>query len=481
MKLSKKTLIPVLLLAAMQLSAMNLLFEPTTVKDKQERPNIVIFVADDLGYGELGCQGNPQIPTPHIDAISENGIRFTSGYVTAPNCSPSRAGLMTGRIPTRFGYEFNPIGAVNEQPGIGLPADQKTMAQSLHDAGYATALIGKWHLGGTAPYHPMRRGYDEFFGFLHEGHYYSHPWWKDVTTMLRRRVLPDGSKGRWIGDGVVYYTALGYDEPPYDANNPILRGGQPVEEHEYLTDVFTREAVSFIDRHQAEPFFLQVSYNAVHSPLQGAHAYMEKFKDIEDIQRRIFAAMLANMDSSVGDVMQKLKECGLEENTLVIFFSDNGGPTLELTSSNAPLRGGKGSMFEGGLRIPFMMQWKERLPGGLEYEHAVSSLDLFPTCAAAAQAEIPENLDGVNLLPFLLGETNEIPHEILFWRQGVRTALRKGDWKIVFDPSGKSWELYNLAEDLTESRDLSARDPEKRDDLIEKWRSLNKEMVDPMF
>ncbi len=476
-----KTLTPIFLIAIMQGFMVNPLSGSIVGEDKQERPNIVIFIADDLGYGELGCQGNPQIPTPYIDAISENGVRFTSGYVTAPNCSPSRAGMLTGRIPTRFGYEFNPIGAVNEQPGAGLPTDQLTIANSLHDAGYTTALIGKWHLGGTAPYHPMRRGYDEFFGFLHEGHYYSHPWWKDVTTMLRRSVLPDGSKGRWIGDGVVYYTALGYDEPPYDANNPILRGGQPVEEHEYLTDAFTREAVSFIDRHQSEPFFLQVSYNAVHSPLQGANAYMEKFKDIEDIQRRIFAAMLANMDSSVGEVMQKLKDCGLEENTLVIFFSDNGGPTLELTSSNAPLRGGKGSMFEGGLRTPFMMQWKERLPGGMEYDHAISSLDLFPTCAAAALAKIPENLDGVDLMPFLLGEKKEAPHEILYWRQGSKTALRKGDWKIVFNPGSRAWELFNLAEDLTESENLVSRSPEKADELIGEWDYLNKQMIEAIF
>ena len=254
-----------------------------------------------------------------------------------------------------------------------------------------------------------------------------------------------------------------------------------IEHTIYLTDAFTREAISFIDRHQSEPFFLQVSYNAVHSPLQGANVYMEKFKDIGDIQRRIFAAMLANMDSSVGEVMQKLKDCGLEENTLVIFFSDNGGPTLELTSSNAPLRGGKGSMFEGGLRTPFMLQWKDKLPGGQEYKHAISSLDLFPTCAAAAQAKIPSNLDGVDLIPFLTGEKKEAPHEILYWRQGSRTALRKGDWKIVFNPGSKAWELFNLAEDLTESENLVSRSPEKADELLAEWDELNQQMIDAIF
>jgi arylsulfatase A-like enzyme len=446
-----------------------------------ERPNIIIFIADDLGYGELGCQGNPQIPTPNIDAISRNGIRFTSGYVTAPNCSPSRAGFMTGRIPTRFGYEFNPIGARNTYPGIGLPGDQVTIARVLHDAGYATALIGKWHLGGTADYHPQRRGFDEFFGFLHEGHYYANPWWDGVTSMLRRRVLPDGTKGRWMGNGVIYHTALGYDEPPYDADNPILRGGQPVEEHAYLTDAFTREAVGFIDRHRDQPFFLEVAYNAVHSPMQGANSFMGKFTGIEDIQRRIFAAMLANLDSSVGTIMQKLRDCGLEEHTLVVFFSDNGGPTLELTSSNAPLRGGKGTMFEGGLRIPFMLQWKDRLPAGITYKNAVSSMDLLPSCAAAAGATLPGNLDGVNLLPFLSGDKPGEPHEVLFWRQGAKTALRKADWKLVRHPGNGRWELYDLGGDLEESTDLAGRRPEILGDLLKAWEALNGQMMEPLF
>ena len=195
------------------------------------RPNIVLLLADDLGYGELGCQGNPQIPTPHIDSIARNGIRFTSGYVTAAYCSASRAGLLTGRYQTRFGYEFNPTGAHNEHPDAGLPGSQLTLARHLHNAGYTTALIGKWHLGGHAKYHPLRRGFDEFFGFTHEGHFYVPPPYREVTTMLRRKISPDGRKGRWISpDGkLVYSTHMGNDEPAYDANNPIVRGGQPVE------------------------------------------------------------------------------------------------------------------------------------------------------------------------------------------------------------------------------------------------------------
>ena len=208
-----------------------------------KQPNIIVLVADDLGYGELGCQGNPQIPTPNIDSIASRGVRFTQAYVAAPNCSPSRAGFMTGRIPTRFGYEVNPIGAGNEVPGTGLPASETTMAEALHDLGYTTGLIGKWHLGGAAEYHPHRHGFDEFFGVTHEGHYFVPPPWKGVTTMLRRRTLPGNQKGRWVGGNLIYTTHMGHNEPDYDANNPIVRGGQPVHETNYLTDAFTREAV----------------------------------------------------------------------------------------------------------------------------------------------------------------------------------------------------------------------------------------------
>jgi arylsulfatase B len=193
-----------------------------------EQPNIILLVADDLGYGELGCQGNAEIPSPHIDSIAANGTRFTQGYVTAPNCSPSRAGFLTGRIPTRFGYEFNPIGARNEDPGTGLPKEEKTLAELLHQQGYTTGLIGKWHLGGAADYHPHRQGFDEFFGFLHEGHYFVPPPYHGVTTMLRRRTLPGGGQGRWLSDKLIYTTHMRHDEPSYDANNPIIRGGQPV-------------------------------------------------------------------------------------------------------------------------------------------------------------------------------------------------------------------------------------------------------------
>ena len=292
-------------------------------KDRvSQMPNLIILLADDLGYGELGCQGNQEIPTPNIDDIAKKGVRFSQGYVTAPNCSPSRAGLLTGKYGTRFGHEFNPTGAKNEEPGFGLPLSQQTIADSLQMAGYVNGLIGKWHLGGTAPYHPFRRGFDEFFGFTHEGHYFVPEPWKETTTWLRRKVLPGGGEGIRTFGKVIYSTHLG-NEPDYDANNPIVRGSQPVLEEEYFTDAITRESVDFIDRHANKPFFLFVSYNAVHSPLQAADKYMKKFKHIEDIQRRIFAAMLANLDDSVGDIMKKIEKEDLENDPLVFFLSDN--------------------------------------------------------------------------------------------------------------------------------------------------------------
>lgn len=451
------------------------------------RPNIVLLLADDLGYGELGCQGNPQIPTPHIDSIAENGIRFTQGYVTAAYCSASRAGLMTGKYQTRFGYEFNPVGALNEDPDAGLPVSERTLADHLHDAGYATGLIGKWHLGGTAKYHPYRRGFDEFFGFLHEGHYFVPPPYRGVTTMLRRRTLPTGGKGRWTSrDGqVVLSTHMGYDEPDYDADNPIYRGGQPVEEHEYLTDALTREAVDFIGRNSERPFFLYLAYNAVHSPLQGADAYMQKFSTIEDIHRRIFAAMLSNLDDSVGSVLRKLRDEGLEENTLVFFISDNGGPTRELTSSNAPLRGEKGQVYEGGIRVPFLMQWKHSVPAGIDYDEPVVSLDVFATASRVAEHAAPAGIDGVDLLPYLMGNRKGRPHESLFWRLGKRTAVRVGDWKLLKNPSRRNsdseWELYNLSTDASESHDLAADHRERVQQLETEWRRFNNQMIAPVW
>jgi arylsulfatase B len=450
--------------------------------DAAARPNVVYIVADDLGYGELGCYGGKEIPTPHLDALAAGGARFTSGYVTAPFCAASRAALMTGRCQTRFGFEFNPIGAKNAAPGIGLPVAEKTVADRLRDAGYATGLVGKWHLGGTAEFHPQRRGFDEFFGFLHEGHYYVPPPWQGVTTWLRRKTLPDGGQGRWTSpDGrIVWSTHLGSNEPEYDTDNPLLHSSQPVAEQANLTDAFTREACDFIGRHRSQPFFLYLTYNAVHSPLQGADDYMKRFAHIEDVQRRIFAAMLAHLDDSVGKVLAQLRASGVEENTLVVFLSDNGGPTKELTSSNAPLRGGKGELWEGGIRVPFIVSWKNRIPAGRVIDAPVASVDATATALELAGAGAgAAKLDGVSLMPALTGKAAEAADRTLFWRVGKKNALRSGDWKLIRE--GKEWQLYDLTHDIGETRNLAAQEPARVQQMSALWDTWNAEQIEPLW
>lgn len=447
------------------------------------KPNILLIVADDLGYGELGCYGGKDIPTPHIDSLAKSGVRFTDAYVTAPYCAASRAALLTGRYGTRFGFEFNPVGAGNEHPENGLPLSERTLADGLREAGYVTGLVGKWHLGGNAKFHPQRRGFDEFFGFFHEAHYFVPPPWAGHTTWLRRKALPNGSQGRWTSpDGrITWSTHMKSFEPDYDANNPVLRNSQPVDEQANLTDAFTREAVDFIKRHKEQPFFLYLAHLAVHSPMQGADVYMEKFSHIPDIHRRIFAAMLAHMDDGVGRVLETVRSEGLEENTIIIFLSDNGGPTREITSSNAPFRGEKGQLLEGGLRVPFIIQWKNRLPAGRVESRMASSLDLLPTALAAAGGTAPARLDGTDLLPFFEGDLAKPIRPRHYWRMGTPAALRAGSWKIYRDRDTTGWQLYDLANDPGETRNLADAHPERLNTLRSEWEALDKEMADPLW
>ena len=445
------------------------------------RPNIIFIVADDLGYGELGCYGGKEIPTPHLDALAASGVRFTNGYVTAAFCAASRAGLLTGRYQTRFGFEFNPIGAKNAAPGIGLPVGEKTVADHLRATGYATALVGKWHLGGTAEFHPQRRDFDEFFGFLHEGHTFVPRPWAGVTTWLRRRALPDGGTGRWTSpDGrLIWTTHMGGNEPDYDADNPILRSSQPVDERANLTDAFTREANDFITRHRTQPFFLYLAYNAVHSPMQAPDAYLAKFAHLPDLHRRIFAAMLAHLDDNIGRLVAHLHTTGLAENTLIVFLSDNGGPTKELTSSNAPLRGGKGELWEGGIRVPFIANWPSRIAPRKVDTHVIS-LDVTATALAlAGMAAPPTPLDGVNLWPLLSGKSTAAPHSALYWRVGERHAIRQGDWKLVRQRG--AWQLYDLAHDVGEQTDRAAAEPVRVQELAARWDQWNAEQVAPRW
>ncbi len=453
-----------------------------------ERPNVVLFLADDLGYGELSCQGARDLSTPAIDSIAENGVRFTAGYVSAPVCCPSRAGLITGRYQTRFGHERNAIGVQNLDEHVGLPLGERTIADRLKALGYATGLMGKWHLGAHPTRHPMERGFDEFYGFLNEGHYYLPRPYLGAVTWLRIAKNPAGPgprlrKGRFIFSD---HMGNGMDEPTYDRENPILRGRTPIVEHEYLTDALARESVDFIDRHADEPFFLYLSFNAPHSPLQAADAYMKRSEGIEDVHRRIFVSMVENVDDAVGRVLAKLDREGLGENTLIFFLSDNGGPTRELTSSNAPLRAGKGQVYEGGLRIPFLLQWKARLGGARIDQRPVIALDILPTALAAAGAESPgRGLDGVDLLPYLTGEETGLPHQTLYWRYGTRIALRHGNWKLVGryeEGSGATdLELYSLAADLGETLDRAQDLPARTQELKGLLEAYDRQMVAPLW
>lgn len=413
------------------------------------RPNIIVILADDLGYADVGFNGCQDIPTPHIDSLAKNGVRFSNGYVSHPFCSPTRAGLMTGRYQQRFGHENNPA-YLPEDSRVGLPVGQATIAQVLRDTGYATVAVGKWHLGAAPCFHPNERGFTDYFGFLGGGHQY----------------LP-GMKG-----GVEYAI-------------PLLRNHETLEHREYMTDELSREAAAYIRKYKEQPFFLYLAYNAVHTPLQATEKYLDRFSTIADERRRIYAAMTSAMDDGVGLVLQALRECGLEENTLVFFFSDNGGPPDRVAPTcNDPLRGNKGQVLEGGVRVPFVMQWRGRLPGGKVYDEPVSSLDVFPTAAALAAAPIPAGveLDGVNLIPYVLGERSGPPHERLHWRTGggAAWAVREGRFKLLQLTEGVP-ELFDLAADIGETKNLAGEQPEVAARLRKAHEEWNAELISPLF
>jgi len=408
------------------------------------RPNIVVIVADDLGYADLGFQGGRDVPTPHLDALAARGVRCTSGYVSGPYCSPTRAGLLTGRYQQRFGHEFNPGPAGPDNAAVGLPLSETTLAQRLRQAGYATGLVGKWHLGHGPEYQPQARGFDEFFGFLGGSHGYG--------------PFPDGDRGP----------------------NAIRRGRDPVAEKEYLTDAFAREAVSFIDRHAAAPFFLMLTFNAVHSPMEARAGDEARFAALSPPRRRIYAAMLSAMDDAVGKVHAALAERKLTGDTLVFFISDNGGPPVN-ASSNGHLRGHKATTWEGGIRVPFVVSWPGTLPAGATYDRPVIQLDILPTALAAAGAPLPDGIDGVDLRPYLAGDRSAAPHESLYWRFGQQRAIRAGDWKLVEATGGTGPMLVNLADDAAEQTDRSAAEPDARRRLEEAWNAWNATLEAPRW
>jgi arylsulfatase A-like enzyme len=435
---------------------------PGFAQPRARRPNFIVLLADDYGYGDVGCYGSKDIRTPHIDSIARNGARFTDGYVTAALCSPSRAGLLSGRYQQRFGHEFNPGGALDREPNIGLPTDQTLLPKRLKAAGYATGMIGKWHLGATPAYHPCDRGFDEYFGFLIGANAYYNP----------------KSPGGKHGSPTPGAAAELLDDPARQFQ--MLHNKQPIEEPEYLTDAFGREAVSFIERHSREPFFLYLAFNAVHVPLHATDRYYDRAANIPDERRRLLAAMAMAMDDAIGNVLQALKRTGIEKDTGVFFLSDNGSPIHQRAGTNGPLNGQKATYYEGGIRIPFCMQWPGTVPAGQTFREPVISLDLPATFCAAAGIPKAAELDGVDLAPHLLGKNKSAPHDYLFWRAGRIGVVRKGDWKLLqLDESGI--RLHNLASDLGEKKNVAANNPKVVEDLQAAWKGWNAKNVDPLW
>ena len=412
----------------------------------QARPNVLIIVADDLGYGDLGFQGGKDVPTPHLNRLAQGGTRCTNGYVNCPVCSPTRAALVTGRYQQRFGHEFNP-GQQQDQEAranFGLPTTEVTIADQFKKAGYHTGQVGKWHLGFNKKFQPLQRGFDESFCFLGGAHPYFPP--------------ENGGK------------------------SGIFRNGEEIQEPEYLTDAFGREGASYIERNASKPFFLLLTFNAVHNPQDAQKEKLEQFKDISDSKRRSYAAMLSSMDDAVGRVLSQLNQSAVAQNTLIFFISDNGGPTNANGSQNSPLNGVKATVWEGGIRVPFVVSWPGVIPANATYEKPVIAHDIFATASAAIGAGLPEGrvIDSVNLLPYLKGENASSPHEALFWRFGEQQAVRKGNFKLLRLRDGNE-HLFDLSKDIGEKNDLLAEYPDIAKQLRADFETWNAQLVSPLW
>ncbi|MFM7180155.1 MAG: sulfatase-like hydrolase/transferase [Verrucomicrobiales bacterium] len=417
------------------------------------RPNIILMLADDLGYGDLGVTGSKDIPTPYIDGLASSGVNFSNAYVTSPVCAPSRAGLMTGKHPIGFGFYDNlaPVQPGHHPETIGLPLNQTTIADRLKKLGYTTGIMGKWHQGERPQFHPTKRGFDEFWGWLGGAHDYF-------------RAEPGGEEAM---AGPLLCT---YKEP-----SPIT----------YLTDDQGDECVDFIRRHKDKPFFLFASFAAPHSPMQATESDLQRFANIEDKRRRTYCAMVYRLDQNVGKILDELRNQNLERDTIVVFLSDNGGPSapgMGNGSTNGIFRGGKTTVLEGGIRVPMLMRWPAALPKEKKVDAMVSSLDLVPTFVAAAGGVVGPDarFDGLNLLPFLQEKTQESPHPSLKWRYTVGSAVREGEWKLIRLPDHLPM-LYDLAQDPGETRDVSLEQPARTRAMLKQLGNWETRSPNPLF
>jgi arylsulfatase A-like enzyme len=428
-------------------------------------PNILIILADDLGKTDISAYGSPFVETPHIDALGEEGVRFNEAYCTAPICAPSRASLLTGRYQQRFGFELQPhdrypknrleralyrfllrkenwvvsdAASFPRQDDIkrqGLPPTEITLGELFRSMGYATGIVGKWHLGTEESFDPNNRGFDYQFGFYEAFSLYADIDDPDIVNFrhdhfANRHIWKKGRTG----------------------SSAIRRNGEVIQQDGYLTTVIAEESVRFIREHHASPFLLYVPFSAPHTPFQVTREYHDLYSHVQDPNKRVYYAMIRALDDAVGAIMESLREQCIDEETLVFFASDNGGATYTGATDNGPLKGGKFSYFEGGLNVPFMMRWKGHVQSGREYSNPVSLMDIFTTAVSAASGVLPADrvYDGVDLLPFVAGEKAGSPHESLLWRADFNRAVRRGAWKLIVDSREGTAELYNLEYDKGE-------------------------------
>lgn len=408
----------------------------------QSLPNIIIIVSDDQGWADVGFNGGKDIPTPHLDALARDGMVFDAGYASHPYCSPSRAGLLSGRYQQRFGHENNtPYDQADDH--AGFPLDEKMLSEVLKDNGYSTCAIGKWHLGDHQKFWPINRGFDEWFGFF--------------------------------GGGMSFWGNTGQKSPMAG----VLRNGEivPQSDLSYLTDDFTEEAVKFIHQQQENPFFLYLAYNAPHAPIHATDQYLAKTDHIEDGARSAYGAMVVGMDEGIGAVIQALKAQGIYDNTLIFFYSDNGGHLHG--ARNYPFRGHKGMLFEGGIRVPFLMTYPNKLKNVGHYPHAISALDIFPTVLAAANISSPKKLDGVDLLPYVSGMNSSPPHQKLFWRysDGAGYAVRKDNYKLIYSGYKQDFLLFDLDHDPYEHINIAKKKPALVKELTAEYQAWTKGLI----
>ena len=460
-------------------------------------PNIVLIVADDLGFNDITCYGGGiaggKVPTPNIDSIAKQGVDFRNGYSGNATCAPSRAAIMTGRYATRFGFEFTPTpkqfmkAVTGMAPAdqwikpvyhpereadlipyedMGLPTSEITLARLLQGAGYHTVHLGKWHLGDSPQFRPYNHGFTESLSHLHGASMFLPTQHPGVVNAMQDFDPID--KFLWASE-------------PWAVR---FKDGEPFKPPKYMTDYLTDEAVKVVAANKNRPFFMYLAYNAPHTPLQATREDYDALSFIPDHTMRVYAAMIRSLDRNIGRVLQQLKDQGLDDNTMVIFTSDNGGAHyIGLEGINSPYRGWKATFFEGGIHVPFFMRWPGSIPAGASVTAPVSHFDIFATAAAAAGQQAPGDriIDGVNLLPFIKGDASGRPHDVLFWRTDTYLTVRAGDWKLqVSDMPKKDW-LFNLATDPTEKINLAGQEPERVAALKTQLLAWNKTQRKPMW